>query len=246
MNILVYLLDKYFDRLINLFGLGVLGIIDIGSAGNVVPMWEKKPYLIKKLLRFEPRESKKILPNITTFSLCVWKRNTVKTFYVYKGMEGRGSSLFYPNYKYVEKNYKKLRQKGPTNLSDTWFERSVVRTTKKISCRTLDSILGDNNLFGVYDVLKIDAQGAEYEILMGAMKYLKQDCVAVFLETFSIPLYKGIKMFPSLDYFLTRKGFYLAKKFSPHGSFDSQNDCLYLKRGADKRKISLIKKIYGV
>ena len=62
----------------------------------------------------------------------------------------------------------------------------------------------------------------------------------------TIPLYKDIPLLPEVESYLSEKGFKLIKKMGPHGTFHSQNDCIFLKLDADPMKLNLIKKIYQI
>jgi len=92
---------------------------------------------------------------------------------------------------------------------------------------------------------KIDAQGAEYEIMKGAEHLLSTSCLGLHLELFVIPLYKGIKLLPEVVEYLKGFEFQLFKKFPPHGSFDSQHDCIFLKEGVISPVTEVIQKVYG-
>ncbi len=233
-------------KLINFFRLGEIGVIDVGSAEALPPYWEKSPWKISHLLRFEPRESSKYGKNITALNKVLWSKKAMKNFYIYKGFGGSGSSLFKQNYKYVRDNFKELSKSGNQEINSTWFERSELVQVRKVKCVSLDMVLKNLKKKKKYHVLKIDAQGAEYEILKGAKNYLKNDCVALFLETFRKPLYVGIKLFSDIEKLLLEHDFYLTKKYPDQGSFNSQNDCLFVKKGGNERLIKIIKDVYEV
>ena len=46
--------------------------------------------------------------------------------------------------------------------------------------------------------------------------------------------------------FLADYGFRVAKKFPPHGSFDSQQDCLFLRDAVAGDPLATVKTVYGV
>ena len=107
-------------------------------------------------------------------------------------------------------------------------------------------MLSEQNRQFSFHFLKIDAQGAEYEILEGAQKFLDEDCLGLHLELFTIPLYKGIRLLPQVEDYLSGLGFELVKKFPAHGSFDSQNDCVFLKKQANNRIVDIIRETYDI
>ncbi|MBS1736487.1 MAG: FkbM family methyltransferase [Bacteroidetes bacterium] len=202
--------------------------------------------MIKTLLKFEPRDEKVSIKNIITLDVALFNINATLPFYIYKGFNQTGSSLFKQNYEYVKENFEELSKHGPLHLSETWFERSELVREEKLLCRRLDDILKEKNISSNFHFIKIDAQGAEFEILQGGENTLK-NCIGLHLELFSVPLYQGIKLLPDVEQFLSSAGFTLVKKFPAHGTFDSQNDCVFLKLNTTlTRELKLIKNIYGI
>lgn len=230
---------------INFGGAGLINFIDIGSVGNLPHPWKNNAHHIKHLLKFEPRDKSENSVNVTTISAALWDQNVSLPFYIYKGFKHTGSSLFEQNLDYVRDNFESLRKRGPSHLAETWFERSQLVRVESLECKTLDSVISEHLIPQTFHFIKIDAQGAEYQILRGAESILKKDCIALHLELFQLPLYKGIKLLPEVCSYLKDFGFDLVKQFPPHGSFDSQHDCLFIKsQSADKRRIEIIRKVY--
>jgi FkbM family methyltransferase len=229
---------------INASGKGVIGLIDVGSIGELPSPWRENADKISHVLKFEPLDGIKNEPYTISLSKALWNEVAEKNFFIYKGFDGTGSSLFEQNFEYVRGNYVELSKRGDKKLSETWFDRSQLIKTTKIECTTLDLVLSD--LREKYNFLKIDAQGAEYEILSGAKNFLMNDCIGIHVELFSQPLYKGIKLFPEVEMFLRVFGFKLTLKMPSHGTFESQNDCLFLKENIEKEKKDLIERIYRI
>lgn len=234
------------EGVVNFQRKGVVNVIDVGSAGELPYPWDKNAIKIKNLLKFEPRDRLSKSPFIVTMDVALWETNCERDFYIYKGFGGTGSSLFQQNYEYVAENFDLIRARGPEHLANTWFERSQLDRVERITCSRLDDVLEELDHPFAYHFLKIDAQGAEYEILKGAEHLLSSSCIGLFLELFVIPLYKGIKLFPVVVEYLERFGFRLVKKYPPHGSFDSQHDCLFLKMGTNPQIGRLIRGVYGL
>lgn len=230
---------------INQWGRGVVNLIDVGAVGELFAPWPKNAYRIRHLLKFEPRANSAPQPNVTSYDAALWKANETRPFYIYKGRKGSGSSLFEQNIEYVRENYETLRQRGPKELADTWFERSALDHVEQLECRTLDSVLAQLEP-RPYHLLKIDAQGADYEILQGSETLLRTSCVALHLELYTVPLYKGITLLPDVVNFLKSYGFELAKQYPAHGSFDSQHDCVFLKTSLNNTVTQTIKHVYGL
>jgi len=213
---------------VNDAGRGVLGFIDVGSAGVLPTPWDDHAYLIRRLLAFEPLDRRAADANVTTLDVAVWERNEERDFFV--NVTPHGSSLFEQNFEYVRQNFPTLRERGPSKLADSWFARSQLVRVERVSCRSLDSVLDE--LDESFDFLKVDAQGAEHQILRGAERFLREQCIGLHLELFTIPLYKGISLMPEVTDWLSDYGFFLAHKAPAHGTFDSQHDCLFLTRGS--------------
>jgi FkbM family methyltransferase len=237
------------NGILNYKNQGKINLIDVGSLGNLPEPWLSNSNYISRLLSFEPLESAKKNKNIIISTNALWSENCVKPFYIYKGFKSSGSSLFEQNFEYVNDNYDTLKEIGPKYLAETWHERSSLIKVLDIECKTLDNTIRDLNLPSTFDFLKIDAQGAEYEILKGAMNFLKSSCIGLQLELFNIPLYKGIKLLPEVVVFLSAQGFELVKKLEYHGSFNSQNDCIFLRRDIpEERKeiVQLLTQLYQI
>jgi FkbM family methyltransferase len=222
---------------------GKINFIDVGSVGGLPEPWNSNAYQVNYLLNFEPNDTLKQGDNFMTYNTAVWEKEETRPFYIYKGLKGTGSSLLEQNFEYVKANYEKLKKRGPARLAKTWFERSQLIRTVSLKCRTLDTILDEKFPYKDFHFIKIDAQGAELNILKGSDKALKK-CIGLHLELFSVPLYKEIALIDEVENYLNSHGFELVKKFPPHGTFDSQNDCLFLKKGGDKSLSQLIRKIY--
>ncbi len=210
---------------------GVVGLIDVGSVGPLPGPWHRRSDLVSHVLKFEPRDPRGEKPRVVTIDAALWSESAMLPFYVYAGQAGHGSSLFRQNVDYVRENFDSLRTIGPSILAETWFERSRLDHVVEVECTTLDAVLADRA--EAYHVLKIDAQGAELQVLEGSANYLSGgDCLALHLELFRVPLYAGIALRPEVEEMVEGMGFSLVKEYPPHGSFNSQNDCVFMRRGA--------------
>ncbi len=225
---------------------GIINFIDVGSIGGLPAPWDSNADLIRFLLNFEPNEKPKSGPNSMTYNTAVWELEEVRHFYVSKGCNATGSSLFKQNFDYVRKNYDKLKNCGPAHLAETWFERSEIIMTKELKCRPLNDILKEEFPAKSFHFLKIDAQGAEYNILKGASNLLSTTLIGIHLELFTIPLYEGIALLEEVEGYLSDFGFNLVKKFPPHGTFNSQHDCVFLNEKKDPALGSLIRRVYDI
>lgn len=241
-----WFLEKSWGRhYINYKDQGFINFIDVGAIGWLPYPWNKKKNAVKirHLLRFEPQENSSSVPNVTTSPSALWKDNCERKLYIFAS-QGGGASLLEQNYEYVRENYDDLKERGYEKAAETWFERSKVHKTIIVECTTLDSVLNDIDHPFPYHFLKIDAQGVEYEILLGAENFLQTSCIGLHLELFNIPLFKDMKILPEVVTYLNKLGFELYYKFPAHGTFNSQNDCVFIKSGIDTNIRSEIIQIY--
>ncbi len=232
---------------INKKGKGRINLIDVGAIGNLPSPWFEHAGHIKNLLAFEPNDKSVKGENHHKISKALWSKEEEREFYIYNQIDG--SSLYEQNREYVAENFDELKKSGNPKLANSWMRRSSLVKTEKMQCTTLDSVIEKLESPIDFNFIKIDCQGAEYEILQGAKKFLETDCIGLHLELFRLPMYKGIKLLPEVSSFLESYGFQLAKKFPPHGTFDSQNDCLFLKSKVEKDKKDIyqtIEAIYGL
>jgi len=232
---------------INIKGEGIINLIDVGAIGNLPSPWFENSKKIKNLLAFEPNDAAIQQANYIKVDKALWSSEEEKDFYIYNQIDG--SSLYKQNYDYVDEHFDELKNNGNIKLANSWHHRSTLVKTEKLSCTTLDLVLLGLDDKIEFDFVKIDCQGAEYEILKGAEEFLKTSCIGLHLELFNIPLYKNIKLLPEVAEYLKTFDFVLAYKFPPHGTFHSQNDCLFLKAkvAPEKKKVlDCIKEIYSI
>ena len=183
---------------------GVLGYIDIGAVEGLPRPWDRNAYRIRFYLGFEPNEEPRRLENGYLHNSAVWSCAEERTFYVSNTPQGTGSSLLEPNFDYVRAHYGELKQRGPRRLAETWFDRSRVVRTFRVRCETLDSVIERTNSPVEFHFAKIDAQGAELQILQGARRWLAESAVGLQLECFEIPLYKDMALFDDIKRYLEK------------------------------------------
>ncbi len=112
-------------------------------------------------------------------------------------------------------------------------ERMEVVRTDMVEARTLDSF--DLNP----DFLKIDTQGSELDVLMGAEKSL-ENCTSVEVEVSYQAGYQGQPLFKDVDHFLQSRGFELFKTTATRLLIDNVwfTDAIYLKGEGEARKFA--------
>ncbi|MBN2570170.1 MAG: FkbM family methyltransferase [Deltaproteobacteria bacterium] len=181
-----------------------LGFVDIGSSGGIYP-----PILpfasLTHCTCFEPdkKEYKKLkqaykagkqFSEITLFNIAIGENATRRKLYVTKSAVN--TSLLRPNEELIDRY----------NL-----EGLQLKEIETVQTESLDDILFKNKhgRKRLAEFIKMDCQGAEYEILKGAEKTLQEQCVALYIEVEFMKPYKRQKIFSEIDLFLRKKGFQL-------------------------------------
>ncbi len=220
-----------------------INIIDVGAIDTLPVELKNNRDKIDKILSFEPMEDENNEINENskyTQTCCCWNKKSKRYLNIFKG--SHGSSLFMQNYDYIGKNYTSIAETmGEKESMKTWFDRSLYMDRKKVQCNTIDNIL--LNFDDEFHMLKSDTQGAEFEVLHGAENWLKNECLAVQLELFTIPMYKDIKLYDDVIKYLNSLGFELYKTLSVGGTFASQTEVVLIKN-VDNEYMNIIKSIY--
>lgn len=110
-----------------------------------------------------------------------------------------------------------------------------------VSTETLDTLVAEHVITGPY-VLKIDAEGAELDILRGAPQTIN-DCEAIIVEASVLPRFKGGPEFTDLIHFLTPYGFVvfdILAGVNNSSSLLSQVDVIFVRKDASFRQIDQI------
>jgi FkbM family methyltransferase len=198
------------SRLYHSFKEMPLGFIDVGAAGGIHPLIAGAASLVHCVC-FEPEagaakalrsryEKENPFAAMTIFETAVSGRAGQRTIYVTNSTVN--TSLLPPE-ESLSRRY------GLTGFQ--------VETELAVETQCLDDLVlhqeKDKARFGEF--IKLDCQGAEYEILRGAEKILDEHCIALLCEVEFVPMYKRQKMFPDIDLFLRRRGFQLYG-LSPH------------------------------
>ena len=231
---------------VNRRGRGVVNLIDVGSAGGLPGEWRHHAYRIRSLLNFEPLASGGTSGSVISVPAALWRASERRDFYVYRG-DGSGNSLLRQNVDYVREHFEELRHRGPRELANTWFDRAEIVQTLQIETTTLDEVLDSLGGGVSYHFLKVDAQGADLAILQGAERFIREDCVGIQLEAFTIPLLQKAPLLEEIDVYLSARGLDRVRTEPPHGTFDSQHDVVYLRRGATPSPaLDAIKAVYDL
>ena len=169
-----------------------INYVDVGSRGDIS----------KLLLKFEkninvygfetdPVENEiltKKFPSRKYFGYGLWSSKTKLDLYLTKSPAS--SSLYIPN-DHENNNYK-----------ESYHEcRKLVKKTS-IEVDKMDNLINFSP-----DFVKIDTQGAEYEIIKGAFEVLKNSCPLISIETWTREVYKDAPTFEKIIPLLTDLGY---------------------------------------
>lgn len=93
--------------------------------------------------------------------------------------------------------------------------------TVSVEAVTLDAALSEAGLCA--DHVKVDTQGAEYEILSGAAAQLKRHVFAVVAETWTYPVHKGQQLSPAIEGLMLGSGYEIMER-QLHGRWGRRSD----------------------
>lgn len=91
----------------------------------------------------------------------------------------------------------------------------------EVQGRSIDSFCAENNL--EIDFLKLDTEGSEYEILLGAIEQLRSTVLGVRVEVSFDHIFEGKKLFGSISDLLMENGYFLLN-LDYNGRGDYQNE----------------------
>ncbi len=157
-----------------------LVLIDAGARGEIEEPWKSVDPNILKIIGFEPDKEEcdqlnKAGNNHTYLPTALWSRKGSIDLYI--TTSPGCSSVYNPNIEYIKK------------YEDKHWKTKIVEKTISCPTETLDAIVSDTNIRP--DFLKIDTQGAEYDILLGSLQTLDNDICGVLLETWLVEVYKN-------------------------------------------------------
>ncbi|MCX5809855.1 MAG: FkbM family methyltransferase [Proteobacteria bacterium] len=179
-----------------------LGFIDVGASGGVHPLvlpvasttnclcFEASSKASEELRVIE----KSIFANLTVCNTIVGQNNGETDFYFTESEVN--SSLRQPHASLLNRYGKKGFQ---------------IKERKVMEVRTLDSIVREvgKQCTNPGEIIKLDCQGAEYEILDAAPETLAKQCMSVWCEVEFFQVYEDQKTFSDVDRLLCSKGFSL-------------------------------------
>ncbi len=182
-----------------------LGFIDVGSLGGVHPITEPAASMVQALC-FEPDEESFRALQQQYASPAPYASVEV----LREALGGAAASSRNLHVTRVPTNTS-LLEPNPRFIERYGAERFQVDRVIKTATRPLDDIVFCESVsdlpFG--EVIKLDTQGSEHEILLGAPRTLRDRCVAVLCEVEFFQVYLGQKTLSDVDVLLRNSGFSL-------------------------------------
>lgn len=175
----------------NLLNQSKISYADVGASKDILIRWRKYIKFLT-IYGFEPifeeyknlKAKFKNQKNIKLYNCALADKNGLKNFYEVEGIYQ--SSFLKPNYNFIK------QYPNP--------ERFNLKKVFKIYCKKFDTFKEK------FDFIKIDTQGFNYNVLIGAKKTIK-NTLAIEIEVEFIKIYKNQKLFEDTKKFLEKKDF---------------------------------------
>jgi len=221
-----------------------INFIDIGCSEYLIEPWISYPCNINFILGFDisnliPYKKQLKIKNISNkiFRKAVFNVSGKKSIHICG--KKQNSSLFIPNMKIID-GYLRRKNNNEERIAKRKKDFKVVKKCT-VNCVRLEDVIEKLNVN--FDFIKIDTQGADFQVIKSLGKYLETQIIGIHTELFFKEMYKGIVLFDEVDEYLKERGFYQHKRLGKKNEFSS--DFLYLKKeNSKKEKIKFIKKIY--
>jgi len=209
-----------------------INLIDVGAFGGLNELWSVHHYLIDKLLLIDPRfpsgASSRCGGNLEIFSGAIYDVEGPRTFYHYE--KQACDSLF------------RITSDLTSILGPGDYSRFKLKKTSTLNCTRLETLLHLKPF--TFDFLKVDTQGADFNVLKSMSLYINQ-LVGLQIELYFKPFYEDSVLFEEANKFLVEAGFTCFGAIRKNSKLF--NDLVYLKLDSPKvHKLGLIKKLFGV
>jgi FkbM family methyltransferase len=177
-------------RFLQVFQDKALVVVDVGATGGLEKRWR----FIQDLCRFFTFDPDCRVENLDqkdlNFAIGLWSKKTNKILQL---AAFPSASTLYP-----------FQQK--TLSAFTNADCHTVVDFQEINLDTMENILEGK---AIPDFIKIDAEGADLEILKGAELFLKKNCLGVQIEVSFCERHVGAPFFSEIDGYLRDQGFML-------------------------------------
>jgi FkbM family methyltransferase len=172
-------------------------VVDAGARYGLHPTWAPLRGLVDfHLFEMDAREAERLKNKyqsdrgIKVYPLALYSSDTVLSFKVSEHQAL--NSVFATNEGLLKKN-------------DYMVQQFAVNEERKTQARSLDSLFANQDIH----FLKLDVEGAEYEVLKGASRLLSSSVLGIRSEVLFAPIYAGAPLFGDLHKVLLEHGFEL-------------------------------------
>lgn len=168
-------------------------VIDVGATGGIESRWREIAQYCH-FITFDPDPRASITieeAKHTNFPIGLWSSKTTLPLSL---TANEVSSSVFP-----------FNEKGLSCFLN--FSGHKILKVKNISVDSLENVLSKQSLLP--DFIKVDAEGADLEILKGAQKYLAESCLGIQVEVTFFERHKNSPFFADIDIFLRQFGFCL-------------------------------------
>jgi FkbM family methyltransferase len=172
-------------------------VVDAGARYGLHPTWARLRGLVDfHLFEMDAHEADRLKGKyqsdrrIKVYPLALYSSDTVLSFKVSEHQAL--NSVFATNEGLLKKN-------------DYMVQQFAVNEERKTQARSLDSLFVNQDIH----FLKLDVEGAEYEVLKGARRLLSSSVLGIRSEVLFAPIYAGASLFGDLHNVLLEHGFEL-------------------------------------
>jgi FkbM family methyltransferase len=172
-------------------------VVDAGARYGLHPSWAELRGLVEfHLFEMDPEEAQRLSkkyendPLITVHPIALYSSDTTLKFQVSEHQAL--NSVFQVNDKYLQS-------------SDYMLRDFLVKDQAITPARALDSLFSGREVH----FLKLDVEGAEYELLKGAARLLRTSVLGVRSEVLFAQIYEGAPLFGELHHVMLDNGFEL-------------------------------------
>jgi FkbM family methyltransferase len=141
--------------------------------------------------------------NLLMVNKCIGKSNGSSTFNIMRESSANSVLPCAPsaeNYTWVTLHGRPFVRNGKTMI---WGEHTRVVEELNLEINTLDSLVESGEIPQI-DVISVDAQGSDYDIMLGASKAFASSVVAVITEIEFAELYAGQALFCDIQHYLRK------------------------------------------
>ena len=170
-------------------------VIDAGARYGLHPTWAELRTLVDfHMFEMDGEEAARLQrkysadPRITIYPIALYSRDDTLRFRVSEHQAL--NSVFASNESLLKQNDYMLREFSVTQ------ERPV-------EARSVDSLFADTDVH----FMKLDVEGAEFELLQGAREKLAKSVLGIRSEVLFAPIYEGAPLFGDLNHMMLAEGF---------------------------------------